>query len=317
MSAERETLVTTAIKTRLGASKRRLGIALRQSDFFWRYVANCKPWSTYKLNKTQLNDAQRSLLCDLRRDGIALTTVKELMRESSLFEQLESAVWSLERTTLSGDLPQARDLADTPGFKTYLVELLGPNPVLDPSDIFVRFALQPAVLNLVNSYFGMYTRLRAFNVWHNFASTKTPRNSQLWHRDPEDRYILKMFVYLTDVTEKSGPLIYAPGTHPQGNIKMAPQSFKDSDTTARRSNDDQMRLVVPENDWVSAVGPKGMVVFADTRGYHKGGLVRENERVLYNCMFTSQASTRAEYFERKLPIPESPDKALSFALGAR
>jgi hypothetical protein len=45
--------------------------------------------------------------------------------------------------------------------------------------------------------------------------------------------------------------------------------------------------------------------------------VREEERVLYNCMFTSQASTRAEYFERKLPIPDFPDNAMAFALGAR
>jgi hypothetical protein len=300
----------------LGGAKRRLGGALRQSDFYWRYVANCKPWSAYKLDRTSLNDTQRLLLRDLRRDGIVLTTVKELMREVSLFEQLETAVWTLERTTLSGEVRRAREGAETPGFKTYLIELLGPCPVLNPNDIFVRFALQPAVLNLVNRYFGMYTRLRAFNVWHNFASKKDPRNSQLWHHDPEDNYILKMFVYLTDVNEESGPLIYAPGTHAQGSIKSAPESFKDSETTARRSNDAQMSAVVPKDRWIAAVGTKGTVVFADTRGYHKGGLVREKDRVLYNCMFTSQASTRSEYFERTLPIPDSPDKALAFALGA-
>ncbi len=309
-------MAMVGIKKRLrGAAKTRL-VEIRQSDFYWRYVSNCKPWSAYKLDRTHLNDTQRLLLRDLRRDGIAVTTVKELMRDSLLFDQLESAVWALEKTGLSEDLPWARERADTPGFKTYLVELLGSNPVLDPNNIFVRFALQPTVLNLVNGYFGMYTRLRAFNVWHNFASQKDPKNSQLWHRDPEDRSILKMFVYLTDVPEESGPLIYASGTHPQGEIKLVPESFKDSDTTARRSNDDQMRRVVSEEKWITAVGPKGTVVFADTRGYHKGGLVRANERVLYNCMFTSQASTRPEYFERKLRIPDFPDKALSFALGA-
>jgi Phytanoyl-CoA dioxygenase (PhyH) len=308
-------MAAKAIRTRLGGVKRRLGGSLRQSDFYWRYVANCKPWGAYKLDSTSLNDTQKLVLRCLRRDGIAITTVKDLMLEASLFEQLENAVWTLERTTLSGDLLRARERVDTPGFKTYLIELLGPCPVLDPNDIFVRVAVQPAVLNLVNTYFGMYTRLRAFNIWHNFPSKKEPRNSQLWHRDPEDHYILKMFVYLTDVNEESGPLIYAPGTHPQGTIKSAPESFKDSETTARRSNDDQMSVVVSKERWITAVGPKGTVVFADTRGYHKGGLVREKDRVLYNCMFTSQASTRSEYFERKLPMPDSPDKALAFALG--
>lgn len=309
-------MASTAIKTRLGGAKRRLGGALRQTDSYWRYVANFKPWRAYKLDRTSLNDTQRLLLRDLRRDGIVRTTVKELMRETSLFEQLEAAVWTLERTTLSGDLLRVREGLDTRGFKAYLIDLLGPSPVLDPNDIFVRFAVQPAVLNLVNAYFGMYARLRAFNVWHNFPSKKDPMDSQLWHRDPEDRYILKMFVYLTDVNEESGPLIYARDTHVQGSIKSVPESFKDSKTTARRSNDAQMSAVVPKDRWITAVGPKGTVVFADTRGYHKGGHVREGDRVLYNCMFTSQASTRPEYFERELPIPDSTDNALAFALGA-
>ena len=309
-------MATTTIKAHLSGAKRRLGGALRQSDFYWRYVANCKPWSAYQFDKTSLNDTQRVLLQSLWRDGIALTTVKELIGEVPLFEQLENAVSTLERTTLSGDLLRARERVDTPGFKSYLIELLGPSPVLDPNAIYVRFAVQPAVLNIANTYFGMYTRLRAFNVWHNFPSTKEPRNSQLWHCDPEDRYILKMFVYLTDVNEESGPLVYARGTHAQGSIKSVPKSFKDPETTARRSTDVQMSAVVPKDRWLTAVGPKGTVVFADTRGYHKGGLVRGQERILYNCMFTSQASTRPEYFERRLPIPDSPDHALAFALGA-
>jgi hypothetical protein len=310
-------MATSAIKTRFGGIKRHLGRALRQSDFYWRYVANGKPWSAYKLYRTSLSDTQRLLLRDLRRDGIALTTVQELISEASLFEQLEATVRTLERTTLSADLLRAREGVDTPGFKTYLIELLGPRPILDPNDIFVRFAVQPSVLNLANRYFGMYTRLRAFTIWHSFPSKEEARNSQLWHCDPEDRYILKMFVYLTDVNEESGPLIYAPGTHAQGSIKSVPESFKEPETTARRSNDAQMSAVVPKDKWITAVGPKGTVVFADTRGYHKGGFVREGNRIVYNAMFTSQASTRDEYFERTLPIPKFNKKALRFALGSK
>src|SRR6476646_2736018 len=138
-------MAMVGIKKGLRGAKSQLR-RIRQSDFYWRYVSNCKPWRSYKLDRTHLNDTKRLLLRDLRRDGIALTTVKELMTESSLFEHLENAVWSLEKTTLAEVLPQARERADAPGFKTYLVELLGPNPVLDPNDIFVRFALQPAVL---------------------------------------------------------------------------------------------------------------------------------------------------------------------------
>jgi Phytanoyl-CoA dioxygenase (PhyH) len=284
-------------------------------ELYWRYVANFKPWLRYQLRyKEPLNGRQKLLLHDLKRHGIAITTAGALMCDTSLFEELETAVWTLE-AALSGKINEAREQVDAPGFKTYFIELLGLRPALDPSSIFVRFGLQPVILGLVNHYFGMYTRLRHFNVWHTFSSERAPRNSQLWHRDPEDHYIVKMFVYLTDVNEEAGPLIYAPGTHARGSIKSSPESFKEENTTARRSNDDQMSAVVPRQKWVSAIGPKSTVIFADTRGYHKGGMVREGARILYTCTFTSQACLRAEYFERKLPISPHPDKALAFALG--
>ena len=33
------------------------------------------------------------------------------------------------------------------------------------------------------------------------------------------------------------------------------------------------------------------MLFVDTRGFHKGGLVRQHDRILYNCMFNSRATT--------------------------
>jgi hypothetical protein len=56
------------------------------------------------------------------------------------------------------------------------------------------------------------------------------------------------------------------------------------------------------------------VVLADTRGYHKAGLARYRERILYTCMFTSQVSPYPEHFERKTPIPVYSNRALTFAL---
>src|SRR6478736_2949149 len=108
-------MAMVGIKKGLRGAKSQLR-RIRQSDFYWRYVSNCKPWRSYKLDRTHLNDRQRLLLRVLRRDGIALTTVKELMTDS-LFDHLENAVWSLEKTTLAEVLPQAREQSNAPGFK--------------------------------------------------------------------------------------------------------------------------------------------------------------------------------------------------------
>jgi hypothetical protein len=290
----------------------RLCSAIDQDERHWRYVANFKPWIMYHLSQQPLTDLQRLLLDSLRCHGITITTVEDLGAQDA-FEELEKAVWALE-TSLSSTINQTHEQTDPSGLKTYLLALLGPRPVLDPQDIFVRFGLQPVILNLVNAYLGMYVRLRAFNVWHNFPSSSSPINSQRWHRDPEDRYLVKLFVYLTDVTDAPGPLTYALGTHGLGSTKSRPHAARAEGTGALRSTDAQTSVVVSKARWLTTMGPKGTVVLADMRGYHKAGLARDHDRILYTCMFVSQASPFLEYFERKTPIRISSDRALAFAL---
>jgi hypothetical protein len=173
------------------------------------------------------------------------------------------------------------------------------------------------LIAIANSYFGMLTKLRYFNVWHNFPTQDPPKASQLWHRDPEDRAVLKMFVYLTDVDENCGPLSYARGTHFYGSIKKSAPSIihKEGNVYVRRSDDQQMSRLVPESRWFTATVPKRTIVLADTTGYHKGGWVRAGERVVYTCMFASRASTSPEIFRRSIPLPGYNDPALAFAIG--
>jgi hypothetical protein len=290
-----------------------------QSDISWRYLANWKPWIAYQRTRKPLDAIQADIVAQLERDGIAITSVEEFFGNSRLFEELEIAVQQRERD-MADEIHKAREGRGQPNrVKSYLIKLLGALPVLDPNDIFARLALHPRVLDVVNGYYGMFARLRHYNVWHNFPSQDEPRESQLWHRDPEDRYILKMFVYLTDVDHGAGPLSYAPGTHARGAVTANPQAHivheGPRQRETQRTNDDQMRVLVPEEKWLTATGPKGMVVFADTRGYHKGGLVRERDRIAYLCTFTSRASTLLnDMFERKLPVPAGADRATTFAI---
>jgi len=289
-----------------------------RSDFAWRYLANLTPSLMYRRMRRPLSPLQQSLLTALRRDGIVLTSIQDFFGDLRLFEELESAVWDCE-TKAAEELRKAQMDVGVDGgrSKDYVVSLLGALPVLDPSSIFVRFALQPELMDIVNSYFGMLTKLRYYNVWHTFPTLADPKASQLWHRDPEDRAVLKLFVYLTDVDEEAGPLSYAPGTQARGSIKIEPESnlFKEGQTYVSRSNDTQMRAILPPECWVTAVGPKGTIVLADTRGYHKGGWARERERVVYTCMFASQASTSPEVFRRQGSIPLYPDQVMTFAVG--
>jgi hypothetical protein len=252
----------------------------------------------------------------LQRDGIVITSMAELFANSGLCAELEAAVWERE-SAQRADIDKARQgLHDADRNKSYVFKLLGSFPTLDADDIFVHFALQPEVLALANGYFGMLTKLRYYNVWHNLPTHDAPRESQLWHRDPEDRAVLKMFVYFTDVGPRSGPLSYVPGTQAGGALRVTPasQRYQEGRSYVRRTDDAQMNAVAPQHTWVTATGPKGMVVLADTRGYHKGGWVQEGERILYTCMFTSQASTSPEVFKRPAAPTTHRDQAVAFAI---
>lgn len=202
--------------------------------------------------------------------------------------------------------------SDSIGEKTFIFMYLDTKPDLDPESVCARFALQPEILEIANAYFGMYTRLRYYNFWHTFATSGPARESQLWHRDREDLLILKVFLYLEDVDEGAGPFTYARGSHHGGTYHREPSYTLEGGV--RRSEDDQMADVVPPDRWLRATGPAGTIVFADTHGYHKGGLARERDRLMYVTMFTSQTSGSAEMlrWERKIALPA--DSARAFAL---
>jgi hypothetical protein len=135
----------------------------------------------------------------------------------------------------------------------------------------------------------------------------------LWHRDREDFLITKIFVYLSDVDEGAGPFTYARGTHPKGDVRKEPGYSLEGNV--RRSTDEQMAEVLAPERWFRGVGPKGTIIFADTRGYHRGGLARERDRVMYTAMFTSQASQSEEFMVKgpHFALPVDAEKAFALS----
>ncbi len=250
------------------------------------------------------------MLSDLNQKGITISTEEKLLG-NGFFDLLEREVNRLERE-MASQIEAARHSASeiVSREKKYAFFLLG-TPQLNLESVFVRFALQDTILDVANAYFGMYTKLRYYNVWHTFATQAPPSESQLWHSDADDRHAFKCFVYLSEVDDGAGPFTYAPETHPKGRIKARPAKIPGS---GGRSTDEQMAEVVPHTAWVRATGKKGTVILADTKGYHKGGLARGRDRIMYDCLFTSQAARRPELFERPELLRLPSDKKALFAL---
>lgn len=282
----------------------------------WRYLFNFAPTVSYRMKRPLIEGEQARVLGDLNRNGIAITSARALFGEDRCFDELCQSFDELRRS-VKDKLARAQEKAascEEIGAKSFIFEYLGQNPVLNPHEVYARFALHETILRTANAYLGMHTRLRYYNIWHTFASRAAARESQLWHRDREDMYIFKVFAYLNDVGEEAGPFTYAPGSHGKGSIHRQPEYFLEDGV--KRSGDQQMARIIPPEKWIKAIGPKGTIVFADTRGYHKGGLAREQDRLMYTCMFTSPASESREFLKRSADLSRPQDKALAFALAA-
>lgn len=279
--------------------------ALRKHEFSWRYIFNLSTTVRHRVFDSEaLTEPESRIVRSLKSDGIAVTSAEELFPNQDPFEELVSETQKVlhEKADEIEDLRSQANDESSIGSKSFNYELLGSEPVFDPKSAMARIALNSALLRVADHYFRMCVKLRYYNVWETFASTGASRESQLWHVDREDNRILKVFLYLDDVDEGTGPFTYAIGTQMGGrNRSVRPDSFLESGVS--RTTDEQMKAVLPESEWLKCTGKRGTLILADTAGYHKGGEARTKDRLMFTCMYTSPASES----KRLLKYPSAVD----------
>ncbi len=273
----------------------------RRNEFFWRYGFNFAPSFGYRFGAARHTDQfTRRIITELDENGIAVASIDDapaLQKSFSALAAETDKILNARQEELEKLKSEANDETRI-GAKTFIAQLLGQSVIFEAESAFARFALEETLLDIAENYFKMFVKMRYYNLWLTFATSGKPRESQLWHYDREDKYILKVFVYLNDVDEGAGPFTYAPQTHPKGFLRNSEPAYF-VENGVRRTTDEQMGKVVAPEHWRRATGKKGTIVFADTRGFHKGGEARTSDRLMFTCMFTSPASES----ERLLHIP--------------
>jgi len=236
--------------------------------------------------RTALAPVEERIVADLRRDGIALVDLDQLVPNPN-FSQLSE--WA---ESLAGRDDMRREIAlrssgvrpaDAKGGKHYIVRPLGDKPDLDIQDLPVRLALSAPILRVVSHYLGMLGRITAIDLWYNLPTKGPGILSQRWHRDPEDLALVKTFLYLRDCNESNGPFCYIPGTHKSGRSRRTIGGYNYPEDGAVD------REYVPERRR-ALTGKAGTLIFCDTTGLHKGGDPKEGARFVLNTVYTSNAS---------------------------
>ena len=105
--------------------------------------------------------------------------------------------------------------------------------------------------------------------------------SQNWHRDQEDKKILKIFIYYNKVDKDNGAVWYVRGSAYGGkNSHIWPNMHGGSanlDVSATNK--------IPPEDIVSFEGPPGTVCFFDSNGFHRGGRVTTGSRIATHACY--------------------------------
>ncbi len=152
-------------------------------------------------------EAQR-VADELRRDGWAMVTG---FADRSLLEALRAA--SEARVRRAHELERTQTLNQ----KSFWVRLLDEDLVdgrLPSDSIFVRFAMQRGIVDVLTRYLRELPMLTDMYLTLSREATTELGYSQLWHRDYDDTRTLKVFVYLSDVHDtRDGPFTFLPGPH--------------------------------------------------------------------------------------------------------
>lgn len=99
-----------------------------------------------------------------------------------------------------------------------------------------------------------------------------PRESSNFHKDNNDCDTVQVFVYLVDIDDARGPLIYVPGTHRYDVRSCRPKENRDLgiDDNDGRISDGNIEKFYPRQTWATLKVRRGSVVIIHGNGFHKG-----------------------------------------------
>jgi phytanoyl-CoA dioxygenase PhyH len=274
-----------------------------------RLLANRASRRRYSHAPPALEDVQRDVVRRLRNDGYATLSFSELVPDPAVWADLEADAERFIRETESGLAAEQAGTETTlkrRAGKEFVVRKYSWGARLGLDDPWLRAGINQRLLDVANAYLGMWSKLEYVDVWYTPpAGGDERKSSQRWHRDFNDRHLLKGFIYLVDVDEDTGPFEYVPGSAPGGELEALwpwrplGENYPPDDEFAERINGRS----------VSFVAPKGTIILCNTAGFHRGGFARANPRALATFTWDSPASLKA--LSERNYVVEASEAALS------
>ena len=279
-----------------------------------RMLSNRDSRRRYSGSAAALDDAQQSIVSDLDAQGYATRDFTALFPD----DWPEVDAWGarfMSAAEGTGETAEAERIHRREG-KEFVVRRYDRHDQVADDDAWFAFSASRRMLDLANAYLRMWSKLEYVDLWYTppVPYDKERVSSQHWHRDFNDRHLLKTFLYLVDVDEGAGPFEYIPGSAGNGSY-AAEWPWRPLGTTY--PGDETFASRIPDSAVKTFTAPKGTIVFCNTSGFHRGGFATEKPRVLATATYCSPASL-ASLTERNFAPPASfaspTDPVVAYAL---
>jgi hypothetical protein len=268
-----------------------------------RLLSNRRARALYAANRPSLDDTQRRVVQQLHDQGFSLLSAPELFSAAewqAVQDEGAEFVAATERG-LAGDGDELRRRAG----KEFLVRKYDLGGVLSLDNPWLAACTGRRLLDIANEYLQLWAKIEYVDLWYSLpvGENAERKASQIWHRDFDDRHLLKVFLYLSDVDAGAGPFEYVPGSQPGGRYAgvhpWEPMGF-------RRVTDPELAKHVSADDIRTFTAPKGTLIFCNTSGLHRGGFAERSARVLAAVTYCSPASL-ASLTERNYRLAPGED----------
>ncbi len=135
----------------------------------------------------------------------------------------------------------------------------------------VGVAFHESILRIAGNFLGCVPPLYRVTVVRDFPHNR-PLHSSNFHKDNDESDSLQIFIYLVEIDDRRGPLVYIPGSNHYDVRSCRPRLSRDLGLPGNdgRLSDEEVERIYPRNTWAVLKTPRGSVAAIHGNGIHKG-----------------------------------------------
>ena len=132
-------------------------------------------------------------------------------------------------------------------------------------------AFNESILKIAANFLGAIPPLYRVTVVRDFPHDRALHSSN-FHKDNDESDSLQIFIYLVDIDDTRGPLVYIPGSNHYDIRSCRPRLSRDLgiDANDGRLSDEEVLRIYPRDRWAMLRTGRGSLAAIHGNGIHKG-----------------------------------------------